>query len=175
MTGPLHRAKDAVNKLEPVKELAQLRHAFGCFPSGVAAVCATADGAPVGLAASSFTSVSVAPPLVSVCIQHSSTTWPALRQLPRLGVSVLAEGQGEICNRLADKTGDRFAGTDWSASPDGSLFVHGATLWLDCTIHAEVPSGDHDIVLLRIHGLRADASTPPLVFHGSRYRRLAAI
>jgi flavin reductase (DIM6/NTAB) family NADH-FMN oxidoreductase RutF len=164
-----------MNDLEPVTEVAQLRHAFGCFPSGVAAVCATLDDVPVGLAASSFTSVSLAPPLVSVCIQRSSTTWPVLRQLPRLGVSVLAEGQSEICNRLADKTGDRFAGTDWSASPDGGVFVHGATLWLDCTIHAEVPSGDHYIVLLHIHGLRADASTPPLVFHGSRYRRLAAI
>jgi flavin reductase (DIM6/NTAB) family NADH-FMN oxidoreductase RutF len=175
VTGSLHLTGDATNVLEPVTEVAQLRQAFGCFPSGVAAVCATMDGVPFGLAASSFTSVSLAPPLVSVSIQHSSTTWPVLRQLPRLGVSVLAEGQDEICNRLADKTGDRFAGTDWSASPDGSVFMHGATLWLDCTIHAEVPSGDHDIVLLHIHGLRADASTPPLVFHGSRYRRLAAI
>jgi flavin reductase (DIM6/NTAB) family NADH-FMN oxidoreductase RutF len=162
-----------MNDLEPVTEVAQLRRAFGCFPSGVAAVCATLDGVPVGLAASSFTSVSVSPPLVSVCMQHSSRTWPVLRQLPRLGVSVLAEGQDEICDRLADKAGDRFAGTGWSASPGGSVFVHGATLWLDCTIHAEVPSGDHDIVLLHIHGLTADASTPPLVFHGSRYRRLA--
>jgi flavin reductase (DIM6/NTAB) family NADH-FMN oxidoreductase RutF len=159
--------------IEPVTEVDQLRDAFGCFPSGVAAVCALLDDVPVGLVASSFTSVSLDPPLVSVCMQHSSRTWPALRRMPRLGVSVLAEGQDDICSRLARKTGDRFAGTEWSASADGSVFVQGATLSLDCTIHAEVPSGDHDIVLLRIHGLRADPSTPPLVFHGSRYRRLA--
>jgi flavin reductase (DIM6/NTAB) family NADH-FMN oxidoreductase RutF len=159
----------------PVTTGEQLREAFGCVPSGVTAVCAAVEGVPVGLAASSFTSVSVTPPLVSVCIQHSSTTWPILRQRPQLGLSVLGEGQDSVCTRLASKTGDRFAGTDWSIAADGSVFVQGATLWLDCTIHAEIPSGDHDIVLLHIHGLRADPATPPLVFHGSRFRRLAAV
>ncbi|GAA4706987.1 flavin reductase family protein [Pseudonocardia yuanmonensis] len=153
----------------------QLRQAFGCFPSGVTAVCAVIGSEPVGLAASSFTSVSIEPPLVSVCMQHSSTTWPRLRERPRLGLSVLAEGQDEICARLAGKTGDRFAGTRWYTADDGSVFLHGATLWVDCTIHAEVPAGDHDIVLLHVHGLRTDTAAAPLVFHGSRFRRLADV
>ncbi|MBP2366481.1 flavin reductase family protein [Pseudonocardia parietis] len=161
--------------IEPVTAGDQLRQAFGCFPSGVTAVCAEVDGVPVGLAASSFTSVSIDPPLVSVCMQHSSTTWPTLRERPRIGLSVLAEGQDDACGRLASKSGDRFAGTATTVADDGALFVDGATLWLDCTIHAEVPSGDHDIVLLNVHGIRADPATPPLVFHGSRFRRLAAI
>ncbi|NED85961.1 flavin reductase family protein, partial [Streptomyces sp. SID11233] len=97
----------------------QLRRAFGCFPSGVTALCARRGGHPLGLAASSFTSVSMDPPLVSVCVQHTSTTWPKLRALPRLGVSVLAEGQDEICGRLASRSGDRFAGVDWCASASG--------------------------------------------------------
>jgi flavin reductase (DIM6/NTAB) family NADH-FMN oxidoreductase RutF len=100
-------------ELTPITDGHQLRQAFGCFPSGVAAVCAVVDGSPVGLAASSFTSVSVAPPIASVCVQHTSTTWPVLRQRPRLGLSVLAEGQDAVCQRLANKNGDRFAGTDW--------------------------------------------------------------
>ncbi|MFJ6852646.1 flavin reductase family protein [Streptomyces sp. NPDC091271] len=161
--------------IEPVQAAQQLRQAFGCFPSGVTALCAYRDGEPVGLAASSFTSVSMDPPLVSVCIQHTSTTWPKLRERPRLGLSVLAEGQDEICARLASKGGDRFAGVDWFASDDGSVFVEGATLWLDCTIQEEVPCGDHDIVLLGIQGLSAVLDTSPLVFHGSRFRRLASI
>ena len=161
--------------IEPVTAIEQLRRAFGCFPSGVAAVCAEVDGVPVGLAASSFTSVSVDPPLVSVCMQHTSTTWPVLRRSHKLGLSVLAEGHDDVCARLASRTGDRFAGTDWFAEPDGSVFVHGSSLWLDCTIHSEVPAGDHDIVLLRIHGIRADPDTPPLVFHGSRFRRLLTL
>lgn len=161
--------------IEPVTAGDQLRQAFGCFPSGVTAVCAEVDGVPVGLAASSFTSVSIEPPLVSVCMQHSSTTWPTLRGRPRLGVSVLAEGQDVACARLASKNGDRFADTATTVAADGALFIDGATLWLDCTIHAEVPSGDHDIVLLHVHGIHADPDTPPLVFHGSRFRRLAEV
>ncbi|MET0821196.1 MAG: flavin reductase family protein [Aeromicrobium sp.] len=153
----------------------RLRSVYACFPSGVAAVCATVDGVPVGLAASSFTSVSMNPPLVSVCMQATSTTWPRLRGLERLGVSVLAEGQEGVCNRLASKTGDRFAFTSWSTTPDGGLYVDGATAWLDCSVHDEIVAGDHTVVLLRIHGIWADPDVPPLVFHGSQFRRLAGL
>jgi flavin reductase (DIM6/NTAB) family NADH-FMN oxidoreductase RutF len=153
----------------------QLRRTYGCFPSGVTAICALEHDAPVGIAASSFTSVSVEPPLVSMCVQNSSTTWPRLRSLPRLGVSVLAEGQNAAAQRLAAKQGDRFAELALSSTPDGAVLVRGAVAWLDCSIHAEVPAGDHAIVLLRIHALAATPEDAPLVFHGSRFRALAAI
>jgi len=131
------------------------------------------DGEPVGMAASSFTSVSVAPPLVSICVQNSSTTWPRLRDRRRLGVSVLAEHHGEACLSLSRKVGNRFAGVRWTELPSGGVFIHGATAWLDCCLHTEVPAGDHTIALLAICALVADPDTPPLVFHGSRFRRLA--
>ena len=67
-----------------------LRQAFACFPSGVTAFCGLAGDKPEGMAASSFTSVSIDPPLVSVCVANSSTTWPRLADLPSLGLSVLA-------------------------------------------------------------------------------------
>jgi flavin reductase (DIM6/NTAB) family NADH-FMN oxidoreductase RutF len=153
----------------------ELRRAYGCFPSGVTAICTLVDGAPDGMAASSFTSVSLDPPLVSVCVQNTSTTWPRLRHLPRLGVSVLAESQDVMCKTLALKSGDRFAGVDWGATADGAVFVRGATAWLDCSVHSEVPAGDHLIVLLNIHGLRADPDAAPLVFHGSRFRQLRTL
>ncbi|RHW28345.1 flavin reductase [Nocardioides immobilis] len=149
-----------------------LRQAFGCFPSGVTAVCAVGEEGPVGMAVSSFTSVSLAPPLLSVCVQSSSSTWPKLRESPRLGVSVLAEHQAVSGRRLSMKTGDRFAGMAWSASPEGALFVSGAAASFDCAIHAEVPAGDHTMVLLAVLGLQAMPDVAPLVFHGSRFRRL---
>ena len=152
-----------------------LRRAFGCFPSGVTAVCAMVDGEPVGMAASSFTSVSVTPPLVSVCFQESSATWPRLRDRPRLGISVLAEGHDDICMNLSRKCGNRFADIAWDRASRGGVFVHGATAWLECSLYSEVPAGDHTVALLEIHGLRADPEAAPLVFHGSRFRRLAAI
>ena len=151
-----------------------LRQAFGCFPSGVTALCALDSGMPVGMAASTFTPVSLQPPLVSVCIQDTSSTWPRLRKQSRLGLSVLAEGQDLVCRSLATKNGDRFTDVGWEAGEDGSVYVLGAALWLDCSIHAELPGGDHTIVLLEIHGLKAEPERAPLVFHGSRFRRLAA-
>ena len=161
--------------IDPVPvDSSDLRNAYGCFPSGVTAVCAVVDGEPVGIAASSFTTVSVSPPLVSVCVQNTSTTWPRLRGRHRLGLSVLGERQHLQCRALAMKKGDRFADVDWGATPEGAVLVNGATAWLDCSIHAEVPAGDHVIVLLEIHGLRADAGVAPLIFHASRFRRLAA-
>ncbi|MGA5546182.1 flavin reductase family protein [Mycobacterium sp. NPDC051198] len=150
-----------------------LRNAYGCYPSGVTAVCALVDGTPVGIAASSFTSVSVDPPLVSVCVQNTSETWPVLRSRGRLGLSVLAEGQDLQCRGLAAKAGNRFAEVDWDATANGAVLVHGASAWLDCSLHTEYPAGDHVIALLEIHGLRADAEVAPLVFHASRFRRLA--
>ncbi|CAM5665266.1 putative Flavin-dependent monooxygenase, reductase subunit HsaB [Streptomyces afghaniensis 772] len=152
---------------------AELRQAFGCFPSGVTALCALDSGAPVGMAASTFTPVSLEPPLVSVCVQDTSSTWPRLRKQCRLGLSVLAEGQDLICRSLAGRDGNRFSDVDWEAIEDGSVYVHGAGLWLDCSVRSEFPGGDHTIVVLEIHGLKAEPDREPLVFHGSRFRRLA--
>ncbi|MFI8974978.1 flavin reductase family protein [Nocardia asteroides] len=161
---------------EPITDdVGPLRRAFGCFPSGVTAVCAMVDGGPVGMAASSFTSVSMVPPLVSVCFQESSSTWPRLREQRRLGISVLAEGHDELCLRLARKSDDRFADIAWDHTPGGSVFVHGATAWLECSLRSEILAGDHTVALLDIHALRADPDAAPLVFHGSRFRRLADI
>ena len=153
----------------------ELRRAFGCFPSGVTAVCALSGGVPVGMAASSFAAVSMAPPLVSVCVQLSSTTWPTLRSLARLGISVLAENQHVACQALAMKQGDRFAGLSWQTNEDGALFVEGATAWLDCSLYSELPAGDHRIALFEIHNFWANPLQAPLVFHASRFHQLAKI
>ncbi|MTD54059.1 flavin reductase family protein [Amycolatopsis pithecellobii] len=151
----------------------RLPGAFGCFPSGVVAVAAMDGGEPAGIAMASFTSVSVTPALVSVCVQRGSRTWPRLRAAARVGLSVLAEGQGEVALRLSYREGDRFAGVEREATPDGSVFVHGAAAFLDYRIHEEIPAGDHLLVLLEIIGLSSTSDEPPLVFHGSRFRALA--
>jgi len=160
--------------MQQVRTEEQLRGAFGCFPSGVAAVCALVDGTPVGMAVSSLTSVSIEPALVSVCIQRSSATWPVLRERTRLGLSVLSEDHNEACRRLASKDGDRFAGVDWDAGAGRSLFIRGSSAWMEVSVFAEVEAGDHVIALLEVHGLDTAPDTPPLIFHGSRFRRMAA-
>ncbi|MFD1538785.1 flavin reductase family protein [Nonomuraea guangzhouensis] len=151
-----------------------LRRAFASFPSGVTAVCALVEKEPLGMVCSTFTSVSLDPPLVSICVQASSITWPRLRPRPRLGLSVLAEDQDRACRQLSSKSGDRFAGLPWENGAQGGVFLHGAVAWFACSLHAEVPAGDHAIALLEIHDLRTMTSGAPLIFHGSRFRRLEA-
>ncbi|MEV4671366.1 MULTISPECIES: flavin reductase family protein [Actinomadura] len=149
-----------------------LRRVYGAYPTGVAAVAGLVGGRPVGMAASSFVPVSLDPPLVSVCMAHSSTTWPLLRDLPHIGISVLGAHQEEAARRLGARGGDRFAGIAWRSTPDGCVLIEGAAAWYDCAVEHRVRSGDHDIVVLRVHDLDAAAEIPPLVFHASRFRRL---
>lgn len=151
----------------------QLRRVLAAFPTGVAAVAAMIDGEPAGLAANSFVSVSLDPPLVSVCIGHTSTTWPALRTADRLGISVLGAHQETASRQLSSRNGERFAGLGWRATDHGAVVVCEASAWFDCSVEQEIPAGDHDIVLLRVHDLGASEALP-LVFHRSIYRQLQA-
>jgi len=152
---------------------AELRRVYGCFPSGVAAICALNEkGAPTGMAVSSFTPVSLDPPLVSVCMQNASATWPALRRARRLGVSVLAEAQDAVALSLASRTGDRFAGLNWAVTGEGAVLLDEASAWLECALDTEHMAGDHTVALLRVLSLAGDPARQPLVFHGSRFRGL---
>lgn len=159
--------------LEPVVDAIQLRRAFGCFASGVTAVCAQVAGEPAGMLVSSFTSVSLEPSLVSICVGDSSRTWTQLRTAPHLGISILGDGNRLVCERfLADD--DRFRDVPFSTTDEGAILLADASAWLDCSIENEITAGDHTIVILRIHALHARPSTPPLVFHGSQLHRLSA-
>ncbi|MCW2604559.1 MAG: flavin reductase domain protein FMN-binding protein [Pseudonocardiales bacterium] len=150
-----------------------LREAYGTFPSGVTALCALVDGSPVGMAASSFTSVSMDPPLVSICVANTSSTWVRLKPSTRLGVSVLAAAQEGAARQLSAKAGDRFAGLGLEVTDEGAVLIEGSAAWLDCTLFDEIPAGDHTMLLLRIEALRTFPEQQPLVFHGSAFRQLA--
>jgi flavin reductase (DIM6/NTAB) family NADH-FMN oxidoreductase RutF len=150
----------------------RLREAFGVFPSGVVAVAATVDGRPVGLAASSFTSVSVDPPLVCISVARTSKTWPDLRRSSHVGVTILAEHHGEVCRQLAGPVHHRFDGLGVSASDHGAITLDEGLARFDCTIYREVEAGDHVIVLLQLHAVEHSVGQP-LVFHRSGFGRLA--
>lgn len=169
-------ALNLTTKHDGTVDTAGLREAFGRFPSGVTAVCALGEtGAPVGIAASAFVGVSLDPPLVGLCVQHTSATWPLLRERPRLGLSVLGDAQDRACRQLASKTGDRFAGLDWHTTDDGALLLHGATAWLECSVERTVQAGDHELVLFRVQRQRTHPHLGPLVFHASGFHSLAGL
>ncbi|MDT5140005.1 MAG: hypothetical protein QOD58_4267 [Mycobacterium sp.] len=156
------------NNLTPLS----LREAFGHFPTGVVAIAAVVEGVREGLAASTFVPVSLDPPLVSFCVQNTSTTWPKLKGAPTLGISVLGESHDEAARTLAAKTGDRFAGLETASSEAGAVFIKGTGLWLESAIEQLIPAGDHTIVVLRVSEVTVDAEVTPIVFHRSAFRRL---
>jgi flavin reductase (DIM6/NTAB) family NADH-FMN oxidoreductase RutF len=151
---------------------ATLRSAFGAFPSGVVAVAAEVDGVLTGLAASSFTSVSLEPALVSFSVANTSGTWPVLRRAGHLGLSVLADHHGAVCRQLAGPAAQRFDGLETTSSADGAVLLDDAVATFDCTIYREVEAGDHTMVLLQLHAVE-DSDALPLVFHRSAFGRLA--
>ncbi len=157
-----------MGKLTP----SSLREAFAHFPSGVVAVAAKVDGIRVGLTASTFVPVSLDPPLVSFCVQNTSTTWPKLKDVPVLGISVLWEAHDAAARTLAAKTGDRFAGLQTVSDGDGAVFIKGTSVWLASTVEQLVPAGDHTIVVLRVSDVTVDPAVAPIVFHRSAFRRL---
>jgi flavin reductase (DIM6/NTAB) family NADH-FMN oxidoreductase RutF len=159
----------------PTIEAARFRQVLGHYPTGVTVITALEDGRPYGLAANSFTSISLDPPLVSFCAAHTSTTWPHIRQAGHFCVNVLGEEQEELCRLFAVTGGDKFAGIGWKRASTGAPIIDDVVAWLDCTIEAQHEAGDHVIVVGRVHELGlAHHEGRPLVFFRGGYGRFEA-
>lgn len=156
----------------PTLDQRQLRDVFGHYPSGVVAVAGRVDDRYVGIAASSFTSVSLDPPLVSFSIAKESRTWPELSRSTELGISVLADHHDVVCRQLAGPKDQRFDGLDLDVSQGGAVVLQEAVAGLTTRIHAQVEAGDHLIVLLEVLSATAEPSREPLIFHHSGFKRL---
>ena len=153
---------------------ATMRMVLGHFATGVTVITAMADGEPVGIAANSFTSVSLDPPLVLFCAGKASSTWPLMQKSAAFAVNVLGEHQEDISRLFASKNADRFAGVGYHAAATGSPVLTGALAYLDCRIHAEHDAGDHVIVVGRVVELGVMDESSPLLFFRGGYHKLAA-
>ena len=147
----------------------QFRSVLGNFASGVTIITANRENVPFGLAANSFTSVSLDPPLVSFCAAHSSTTYPHIRATGRFCVNVLADDQGDLALLFARRDADRFSDTKTVDSPLGSPILDGALAWLDCVIEQEHLAGDHDIVVGRVLHAYVDTDRSPLLYFRGKF------
>ncbi|MFE5700010.1 flavin reductase family protein [Rhodococcus koreensis] len=151
------------------------RTILGHFPTGVVAVTAIGDnGAPVGMAVGSFTSVSLDPPLVAFLPDRSSSTFPKIRAAQRFCANVLASGQQNICRSMSRKGTDKFADVDWTATPSGMPRILGSLAWIDCEIDAVHDAGDHYIVVGRVEHLELDTPESPLIFFQGGYGGFSA-
>jgi len=145
---------------------ASLRSVMASFPTGVTVVAARSDGGdPVGLTVNSFTSVSLEPPLVLVCLGQGSSSHDPIVAAGGFAVSVLAASQGGVAMRFARRPSEgRFDGVEWIEAPSGHPVIAGASAWLDCSIHEVIRAGDHSI-LLGLTKACGSGEEPALVFH----------
>ena len=151
----------------------EFREVLGHFATGITVVTALDDGEPVGLAANSFTSVSLDPPLVLFCPAKTSSSWARIERAGRFAVNILDETQEEVCRVFATPGEDRFSQVAWHPSPNGSPLLDEVHAFLDCVTHSVHDGGDHWIVVGRVLDLGLDADAGPLLYYRGRYGRLA--
>jgi flavin reductase (DIM6/NTAB) family NADH-FMN oxidoreductase RutF len=167
------RVPRAVPEYRAGSDARTLRDALGCFATGVTVVTTLDEaGRPVGLTANSFTSVSLEPPLLLVCLAKTAGSLPAFAAAPGFAVNVLHTGQQTVSARFASKTEDRFAATPWETWDTGAPIVEHSLASFDCTRHAWHDAGDHVILVGRVQRVRFEPRRDPLLYFRGRYRRL---
>jgi len=151
----------------------EFKRACGRFATGVtvATVCDSA-GTPHGLTVSSFTSVSLEPPLILVCIGHEASVIQHFRSAAHFGISILGEEQRTLSDHFARKGHDRFDGVDWHPGAAGVPVIDGIVASLECSVHERFPAGDHDIFVGKVIHTYVHEDARPLLYFASRYRHL---
>jgi flavin reductase (DIM6/NTAB) family NADH-FMN oxidoreductase RutF len=151
----------------------EFRRACGRFATGVTIASAfDSEGVPHGLTVSSFTSVSLNPPLVLICLGHDVTIIDIFRASQYFGINVLSEDQRELSERFARKNEDRFNGLAWHRGKSGVPLLPGVLASIECAIDRRVVAGDHDIFVGEMVSAHV-ADGAPLIHFASRYRTLA--
>lgn len=150
---------------------AKYRQVLGHFPTGVTVITSMFEGAPVGLAVGSFSSLSLEPPTVLFCPGKQSSSWPKIQATGTFCVNILAEDQEDVSRVFASSTTDKFAEVGWRRSGNGSPLLDGALAFIDCTVADVVESGDHYIVVGAVQDLDVRQEGGPLVFFRGGYGR----
>ncbi len=153
--------------MEDASDRRRLRDAFGCFGTGVTIVSAAGPGgAPVGITANSFTSVSLDPPLLLFCLARGSRRLAAFEAAERFGVSVLHAGQEALSVAYAvSQPGP----ATWRLE-QGVPVLDDAMASFVCAREAVHDGGDHLIFVGRVLSLAFDPAQDPLIFFQGRYR-----
>ena len=142
-------------------ETNSFRQALGSFVTGITIVSTIqANGEPRGFTANSFTSVSLDPPLVLVCIGKAASSFPIFSETKHFAINVLAEHQKETSSLFASKSTEKFSRTNWFAGPAGSPIIRGSAAWFDCFRHQIVDAGDHIILIGKVVGFGNSAANP---------------
>ena len=144
------------------------RSVLGRFASGITVITTVdADGRDVGMTASAFSSVSLQPPLVQVCVDHTASMFDALLHAERFGVSVLADEQEALSRRFAAvESSHRFEGIGYTRGDSGVVLLDDALAQLECRIASRMEAGDHVIFIGEVERATARDARPLLYYRG---------
>lgn len=147
---------------------------MGGFPSGVTVVTTRVGDRPAGTAVNAFTSVSMSPSLLLVCLTHDSRTLAEIRQSLTFGVNILADHHADLALRFASKAeGNRFAGVPLTEAITGAPLLADAVAWFDCEVASFMTAGDHEVVTGRVLAAHAADEADPLLYHRGRLGALS--
>lgn len=155
---------------------AEFRKAMGCFATGVTIITVDLDGEVHGMTANAFTSVSLDPMLVLVCVDHSTRTHSHLHQKKRFGINVLGEDQRAISEYYArpDRSHEHAeteAGAQFDRTKHGTPMLRGSLAYLECRLHSSEEAGDHTIFVSEVEDVVVREGEPLLFFRG-KYRKV---
>lgn len=156
------------------------RRLLGHFASGVTVVTTRdSQGRPAGLTASAFTSVSLSPPMILVCVAQNAQSYDALRGADRFAVNILGQKQESLSNRFATKSSsaaEKFEAVGYKSGALGLPILDEALAYLACTTVHAYPGGDHTIFVGQIEaGASGDGDeAEPLLYYRGRYRQLSS-
>ena len=150
-----------------------LRDALGCFATGVTVVtCVDPAGRPTGLTVNSFTSVSLDPPLILVCVHKMAAAAEPLAGASHFAINVLQREQQPASIQFSTRAEDRFGSTPWSCGEAGAPILEDSLGVFECERFAVYDGGDHHILVGQVVKASFDAGLDPLLYFRGRYRRL---
>ncbi len=165
-------SSDSAATSAPRIDLQHFRQTCGKYATGVTIVTLfDSTGQPHGLTANSFTSVSLDPPLVLVCVDNKAGILAHFHAAEFMGVNILRESQKDLSNRFAGRGEDRFAGIKWQPGATGVPILPQVIATFECAIVQRIPAGDHTIMLGEVHHITSRHGTP-LLYFSSRYHIL---
>ncbi|MFC4121612.1 flavin reductase [Nonomuraea zeae] len=143
------------------------------WPSGVVIVTTGAGGHWHGMTASAFSSVSLDPPMVLVCLARGTRTHNLVAESGSFAVSILGKDQAALGRRFAGPDADRFSGARWQAGQTGSPVLADSVGWLDCRVAHAYPGGDHTIFVGEVLAAATPRRVAPVLFHSRAWSQLA--
>lgn len=146
------------------------RRTLGQFATGVTVVSLATENGVHGMTANSFTSVSLDPPLLLVCVDKRNRTHQLIQENERFAINILAEDQMDISNWYAGRR-DHHVEPKWNHDVAGSPILEGAVAWLDCRLAFQYDGGDHTIYVGHVDKFELVGGRP-LLFHSGRYAAL---